>query len=289
MTRRYATLDDRCVISLRGPDAKSFLQGLITNDVDKLTSDGALYAALLSPQGKFLHDFFLVEFGDGLAVESELGRRDDLMRRLTMYRLRADVVIEDVTDTHQVAVLWSDPSDDVPSRDGIAKLYADPRLADLGWRAILDRAAGTAPLADAGWEAASAADYDAARIALGVPDGSRDLLVDKTFALEGNFDELNGVDFDKGCFVGQENTTRQKHRGAVRKRLMRVDFDGPPPPPDTPIMLGDREAGTMRSSVGQSGIAVLRLEQIEQAAAGGEPLVAGDTQLTPVKPDWAGY
>lgn len=289
MIRSYAILDDRCVIGLSGPDAKSFLQGLITNDVDKLTADGALYAALLSPQGKFLHDFFLSEWAEGLTIESECARKDDLLRRLTTYRLRADVTIEDISDRYEVVALWGDSLGEAPAGPNGARLYGDPRLAALGWRALIDRDSNEAALFGADWAEVNTAAYDARRIALGVPDGSRDLLIDKTFALEGNFEELNGVDFDKGCYVGQENTTRQKHRGAVRKRLMRVDIEGEVPPPDTPIMLGDREAGTMRSSAAQSGIAVLRLEQIKLAADTGQALIAGDARLTPIKPDWANY
>ena len=288
MTRSYAILDDRCVIGLHGTDARSFLQGLITNDVDNLTADGALYAALLSPQGKFLHDFLLLELEDGLAIESDAARKDDLMRRLTMYRLRADVTIEDMSDRYRVAALWGG-TPDIPTGPNSARVYADPRLTDLGWRALVDSDSPSEELFGGDWQLESSDIYDALRIALGVPDGSRDLLIDKTFALEANFEELHGVDFEKGCYVGQENTARQKHRGAVRKRFMRVDIEGPPPPPDTPIMHGDREAGTMRSSVAQSGIAVLRLEQIEKSAESGEPLIAGDARLTPIKPAWANY
>ena len=289
MTRSYAILDDRCVIGLHGTDARSFLQGLITNDVDNLTADGALYAALLSPQGKFLHDFLLLELEDGLAIESDAARKDDLMRRLTMYRLRADVTIEDMSDRYRVAALWGGTPDDIPTGPNSARVYADPRLTDLGWRVLVDSDSPSEELFGGDWQLESSDIYDALRIALGVPDGSRDLLIDKTFALEANFEELHGVDFEKGCYVGQENTARQKHRGAVRKRFMRVDIEGPPPPPDTPIMHGDREAGTMRSSVAQSGIAVLRLEQIEKSAESGEPLIAGDARLTPIKPAWANY
>ena len=289
MTQSYAILDDRCVLGLSGPDARSFLQGLITNDVDSLTADGALYAALLTPQGKFLHDFFLLTLEDGLAIESDAARKDDLICRLTMYRLRADVTIEDLSDRYRVAALWGGAPDDMPTGPNSVRLYPDPRLTDLGWRALVEGDSGDDDLFGGGWRRESPDAYDARRIAFGVPDGGRDLLIDKTFALEANFEELHGVDFEKGCFVGQENTARQKHRGAVRKRFMRVDIEGPPPPPDTPIMHGDREAGTMRSSVAQSGIAVLRLEQIEKSAKSGEPLIAGDARLTPIKPAWANY
>lgn len=287
MSPSYAVLDTRSVIRIGGSEAKDFLQGLITNDVDKLAHDGAVYGALLTPQGKYLHDFMVFPFDGGLGLDCETERKDDLIRRLTMYRLRADVTIDDVTDRYLVAALWG--GDTRPDLSSAPAFYADPRVATLGWRAVLAREDAASVLERSGWSAATAADYDRQRLSLGVPDGSRDLLVDKSFLLEGNFEELNGVDFDKGCYVGQENTTRQKHRGVVRKRFMRVDIDGPVPAPGTPIMLGDKEAGTMRSSADGAGMALLRLEYVAKAAEAGEPLVADQAKLTPVKPDWASY
>ena len=278
-------LDDRGVILVEGADTEAFLQGLVTNDVARLGPDNALYAGLLTPQGKYLHDFFLSRLGATVAIDCERARMADLMRRLTLYRLRAKVSLEDATDRYAVAAIFGTGTPRIET----ASVHVDPRLEALGWRALMPRDDAAAELARAGMTVGAAADYDLMRLRLGVPDGSRDILVEKSFLLEANFEELNGVDFDKGCYVGQENTTRQKRRGAVRKRLMRVDIDGAAPPPDAAITLADKPAGTMRSSGGGTGIALLRLEYVARARESGEPLRASEARLTPVKPDWARY
>ena len=278
-------LEERGLVLVEGADTDGFLQGLITNDIAQLGRDNALYAGLLTPQGKYLHDFFLMRLDAGVAIDCERARAGDLMRRLTAYRLRAKVSLEDASDRYAIAAIFGSG---LPRLD-TASIYADPRLEALGRRVLMPRDDADAELANAGMKAGSAADYDALRLGLGVPDGSRDIPVGKSFPLEANFEELNGVDFDKGCYVGQENTTRQKRRGAVRKRLMRVDIEGAPPPPDTGITLADKPAGTMRSSGVGIGIALLRLEHVDRARESGEPLMAGEARLTPVKPDWALY
>lgn len=278
-------LENRGVIVAEGTDTENFLQGLVSNDIRRLGVDNALYAGLLTPQGKYLHDFFLIRLGRTVAIECERSRLADLMRRLVAYRLRARVSLEDVSDRYAVVSIFGAGT----PRLETASVYADPRLEALGWRALMPRDDADTELEKAGITCGSAADYDSLRLGLGVPDGSRDILVEKSFLLEANFEELNGVDFDKGCYIGQENTTRQKRRGAVRKRLMRVDIEGAPPPPDTQIMLADKPAGTMRSSGGTTGIALLRLEHVARAEASGEPLRAGDARLKPIKPEWARY
>ena len=278
-------LKDRGVILVEGADTGDFLQGLVTNDVERLGPDSPLYAGLLTPQGKYLHDFFMLRLDATVALDCERARVDDLMRRLTAYRLRARVSLEDASDRYAVVAIFGSG---VPRLE-TASVYADPRLGALGWRALMPSDDADEELEKANMKRGGMADYDALRLALGVPDGSRDILVEKSFLLEANFEELNGVDFNKGCYVGQENTTRQKRRGAVRKRLMRVDIDGAPPPPDTAIMLAGKPAGAMRSSDGDKGIALLRLEYVAKARESGEPLRAGGARLTPVKPDWARY
>jgi hypothetical protein len=301
LSRRLAVLlQSRGVLRVSGPDARPFLQGMISNDVDKLTPERALWAAFLTPQGKFLHDLFLVqppapESGvEVLLLDCEAARRDDLLRRLGIYKLRAKVAIEDATAEYRIAVLFGDealsalglpaePGHAVPLADGIA--YADPRLPALGARAILPAATAELVLADAGFATADLADYDAVRIGLGVPDGSRDLEVEKALLLENGFDELHGIDWEKGCYVGQELTARTKYRGLVKKRLLPVDIDGPQPPPDTPIMLAGKEAGVMRTAANSVGLALLRVEHLEAAAK--EALTAGEARLTPRKPAWA--
>ena len=285
MNKSYAILDDRGVLAVAGAEARDFLQGLISNDVAKAGPGRAVYAALLTPQGKFLHDFFLVEHGEHLLLDCEAARLDDLLRRLTLYRLRAKVTLEDFSAEYLVAALMGENAAGSEFRDGVA--FVDPRLATMGGRAILPREGAREVLEAAGYDAAEAADYDRLRLANALPDGSRDLVVEKSILLESGFEELNGVDFEKGCFIGQELTARTKYRALIRKRLMRVDVDGPLPAPGTPIMLGTKEAGEMRSGRDGTAIALIRLERLEEAGA--EPLTAGEARITPVKPAWAEY
>ena len=295
---RFAFLEDRGVLSVSGADARAFLQGIVTNDIDRVTPDNAVYAALLTPQGKYLFDFFIAAHGDDLLLDAEAARLPDLARRLTMYRLRAKAEIADVSAGHRVAAVFGDDAADdlaLPSQTGAARaigdgvVFIDPRLTAAGARAILPSADAEALLTEAGLTAASAEDYDSQRLRFALPDGSRDLVIDKATMVESNFEELNGIDFGKGCYVGQEVTARTKYRGLVRKRLWRVDVDGPLPAPGTPIMLNGKEAGTMQSGRDSVGIALLRLERVDQAESSGEPLIAGEARLTPVKPDWAKF
>ncbi len=293
---KYIVLDDRGLLAVGGAEARPFLQGLISNDVDKVSAKRAIYATLLTPQGKFLHDFFIAEHGDALVFDCEGPRLADLERRLLFYRLRAEVTVEDLTDRYFVAALIGDgvamtlgldEAEGGAASFGGGIVYTDPRLRAMGARAVLPREGGVAALEAAGFERAPAEDYDCLRLAHAVPDGSRDIPVEKGFLLENGIDDLSGVDFDKGCYVGQELTARIKHRGKVRKRLYRVDVDGPLPAPDTPIMLGAKQAGVMRSGRDRFGLALLRTEVVD--AASGEPLTAGESRLTARKPKWASY
>ncbi|MGH6895373.1 MAG: YgfZ/GcvT domain-containing protein [Geminicoccaceae bacterium] len=295
-TAGYIVLADRGVLALRGADARSFLQGLISNDVEQIRPDQAVYGALLTPQGKFLFDFFIAQHGDGLLLETELARVEDLQRRLTMYRLRSKVEIADVSAGFAVAALVGDGVAEMlglPARPGACRVLdgglvlVDPRLVRMGARALLPGPNAGPMLAQLGLAAAPRAAYERLRLSLGVPDGSRDLMVDKATLLESGFEELNGVDFGKGCFVGQELTARMKFRGLVRKRLLPVTFDGATPAPGTIIRLGEREAGEMRSSSDGHGLALLRLEQMAKAKESGIPLLAGETEIVPATPDWA--
>jgi folate-binding protein YgfZ len=292
----YVLLADRGVLALHGRDVRSFLQGLISNDVGRVREDRAAYAALLTPQGKYLFDFFIVEDAGQLLLEAERARLEELQRRLLMYRLRSKVEIEDASARFAVlALIGDDPAGalDLPLVPGAARaldrglVFVDPRLPRLGARALLPRDMAGATLAALGFEQVDRAAYERLRLTLGVPDGSRDLVVQKATLLESGFEELNGVDFAKGCFVGQELTARMKYRGLVRKRLLPVTFTGAPPTPGTVIRLGEREAGEMRSGINGQGLALLRLEHVEQARADGTPLLAGDTEIRPVAPAWA--
>lgn len=292
--RLCAVLEDRGVLEVTGADRCQFLQGLVSNDVAKATPDHALYAALLTAQGKYLHDFFVVALDDALYLDGEAARLADLKRRLGLYKLRAKVSLGEASDRYAVAAAFGDGALDalgLPLQRGAATrfadgvAYVDPRLAELGVRLLLPRSAGAAPLAERGFGISDAAAYDRLRLALGVPDGSRDLLVDKSILLESGFDELNGIDWQKGCYVGQELTARTKYRGLIKKRLMPVAVEGPLPPPGTPVMAGDQEAGEMRSGRDGIALALLRLE----ATTDGKPLTAAGAKLTPRKPVWANF
>ena len=285
----YATeLPGRGFIRLAGPDAASFLQGLVSNDMGKLGAQRALYAALLTPQGKYLFDFLLYRAGEAILLDTEAARVEELVRRLILYRLRAKVAIEPVGPEWAVAALY-DPDGRTVDDGALEGLrlsdellcLLDPRCAALGWRIVGPKNALAAALAR--MPAASFETYDALRLREAVPDGSRDLVVQKSTLLESNFEELDGVAFDKGCFVGQELTARTKYRGLVKKRLVPVRLEGGTPPPGTPIFAGEREAGELRSASGELALALLRLEHL--GAAGGE-LRAGEVGVVPMPPPW---
>lgn len=289
---QIASLPERAILTVAGADARDFLQALVSNDIAKATAERAIYAALLTAQGKFLFDFLVLQQAERLLLDCEAARAVALARRLTLYKLRAKVTIEPLSDWG-VHAAWGEDvfaACGLPAETGRAAPWqggvvaVDPRLAALGVRLLLPRAVSPPALA-----AATPEDYDRHRLALAVPDGSRDIEVEKAILLESNFEELNGIDFKKGCYVGQEVTARSKYRGLVRKRLMRVDLDGPLPAPGTPIMLGESEAGMLHSGRDGMAIALLRLEHVEKAARSGEPLTAAGRPVRPVKPDWASF
>ena len=287
----YVPLEDRGVVSVDGPEAGPFLQGLISNDIERVTDAHGIYAALLTPQGKFLHDFFVLRRGGGYLLDCEGPRTGDLGRRLIAYRLRADVALADATEDFRVIALFGGGGGggafDLPAGEGSAAPWAggtlmrDPRGDALGFRSVLPVDADLAFLEQAGFARGSRADYERHRIALGAPDGSRDMEVGRATLMECGFEELNGVDFEKGCYVGQELTARTKHRGLVRRRLARVALEGPLPPAGTPIVAGEREVGEIRSGLEGAALAVLRLERIADAAEAGTPLTAGDARVIP--------
>jgi len=271
-------LEDRGLISARGDDSRSFLQGLISNDTGKITEQTAIYAAFLTPQGKYLHDFLIIEYEGALLIDCEEARLADLFKRLKMYKLRADVELEDVSEQFSVAALFGKSLSDSAIQ---GCQYEDPRHPEMGLRAIVSKAEAAQVLAEAGYAPMTREDYDQQRLKLTVPDGSRDLMIDKSTLMESGFDDLSGIDWNKGCYIGQELTARTKHRGLVKKRMTTVTFDGRPPPAGSIIKAGERDAGEMRSSIGGIGLALLRVEFLEQGTA--ELSVEG-TPLTPVLP-----
>jgi folate-binding protein YgfZ len=291
----FVELGRRGLLTVSGEDCRAFLQGLISNDVNKADSTRAIYSGFLTAQGRFLHDFFVAEIGDVLYLDCERDRLDDLRRRLSLYKLRSKVTLAAADGAMTVVALFGPgtlAALGLPEQAGSAKphaggiVYVDPRLVGLGARAIVPKDK-VAAFEQAGFQSVTFDQYDALRLSLGIPDGSRDLPVEKALLLENGFDELNGVDWKKGCFVGQELTARMKYRLLTRKRLTPVRIEGPAPQPGTPVMLGDQEAGEMRSAQGTLGLALLRLELVEEADKAGQPLTAGDSRVTPVKPAWA--
>ena len=301
----FAALPQRGLLGLGGPDALAFLQDLISNDVERLSSSRSLYALLLTPQGKFLHDFFVAGMPDAalpgagmgapILLDCERERIADLERRLTLYRLRSDVTVADLSDVYAVAAAFGDGAlaalglqaeagNTVPFGGGIAMV--DPRLGDLGARVILPAAELPGALSEAGFEEADAAAYDRMRLSHGVPDASRDMAVEQTFPLEAGMDQLNAIDYAKGCYVGQELTARTHYRGTIRKRLFRVDIDGPVPAPGAAIQLGDRKAGVMRSGQDGIGMAMLRMELVDESRKNEKPFTAGDARLRAVAQPW---
>ena len=290
----FTILEDRAVIAVTGVDRTAFLQGLVSNDVERAGPARAIYAAFLTAQGKYLHDFFIAEFGDAFLLDCEAARRDDLVQRLSMYRLRSKVAIEPRFDLCVAAVFGEGSTNmlGLSGERGIAAAFADgvafvdPRLAAASARALLPADSAAPTLENAGLAAAKPEDYDDLRLSLGLPDGSRDLIVGKSTLLESGFEELAGVDWDKGCFLGQELTARTRYRGLVKKRLVPVSIEGALPEPGTIIEQDGREAGEMRSGRGTRGLALLRLDALERDS---EPLTAGPARLTPKKPDWASF
>ncbi len=266
-------LERRGVLRLSGKDCRTLLQGLITNDLGKLGPGAPFYAALLTPQGKYLFDFFMIEDGDDLLLDCEGDRKDALIQRLTFYKLRADVTISDVSDQFKVYVFAPLPA--LPKKWTERSVYPDPRHAGMGFRAVLTRA-------PEGVEAWSFEAYEELRLSLGIPDSGRDIEVDKRFILEANLAELNGVDFDKGCYVGQEMTARMNYRGTLKKRLLPATIEGPLPAPSTEFVTGSKAAGHILSGQGNRVMTLARLELL-----GDQPFETKDgTKVSVFTPDW---
>jgi tRNA-modifying protein YgfZ len=256
---------DRTLIRVSGADAAGFLDKLLTHNLEQLDHSGVQYAALLSPQGKLVADMLVWADGEGIVVEADPARGPGLLARLKMYKLRAAVGIEDVTGRLQILF----------APEVFEGARADPRFpkGELGWRMLCAREAREFP------DGAEA--YDTQRLALGVPDLARDAAPEEVFALEALLEELNGVDFQKGCFVGQENVSRMKRRATTRKKFCPINFDGPALAPGTPVMAGDAEVGAVRSGVAGRALALLRLDR-----ALGQGLRAGGIEVLLDPPPW---
>ncbi len=288
-------LPGRGFLAVDGPEARPFLQGLVSNNVDSVSPERSLYAGLLTAQGKFLHDFFLAEIAGAVVLDAEAERLPDLTRRLMMYRLRARATIADRTGDWVAAAMWDGDALGLEPKPGATRAFAggiafvDPRLPALGLRAILPRAGAEAALAGAGFTFAGPDAYDRQRLALGVTDGSRDIPVEKAFPLEFGFDDFHAVSYDKGCYVGQELTARTHNRGTIKRRIYPVTIEGPAPAPGTALHHGESEVGEMRSSRDGHGIAHLRIDAAEMAIRDGASFTAGPAHVTPHKPVWGDH
>jgi tRNA-modifying protein YgfZ len=285
---KAALLQDRGVIKVAGDGARNFLQGLVTTDMLKLTPGAARFCALLSPQGKIVADFIAVEAPDGdgggffLDIPRALGAV--LVEKLNLYKLRAKVMIEDLSETLAVLAAWDGGG---MTKQGLS--YADPRLPALGLRVMLPPHLAAAAAADLGAALGDAQDYEAHRIALGVPRGGVDFGYGDAFPHETDMDQLGGVDFGKGCYVGQEVVSRIEHRGTARTRAVPVRYDGTAPQAGATVMAGTQQVGTMGSTAGGHGVALLRLDRIAEAMSRGEALSADGVALRIVKPEWARF
>ncbi len=282
---KLALLPNRGVISVTGADAGELLQGLITNDMDRLPDRGALHAGLLSPQGKILFDFFVVKSDAGLLLETAGRSAPELAKRLTLYKLRADAIIADVSSKYTVAAAWgADVSQ--PSSNSGAIVYADPRLPGLGSRMMVTLTSDWLPN-ELGFDAATAAEYAAHRIALGVPEADVDFQLGDTFVHEALYDQLGGVSFKKGCYVGQEVVSRMQHRGTARKRIVQVKADSALPESGSDITAGAAVIGKLGSVDGASGLALIRIDRAAEALAKNDPLCADGIPIRIEIPPWA--
>jgi folate-binding protein YgfZ len=278
----FTLLPHRSIIAVSGPDRAAFLQGLISNDTTKVAPGQAIWAALLTPQGRFLNDMFVADAGgESFLLETERERAAALAKKLKMYTLRSKATVEDRAEAMEVAVAFGPDADRLLPIEG-ATAFVDPRLPELGVRILAPAGQAASLLAACGAVEAPADAYESLRLSLGVPDGSRDLPVEKALLLESGFDELHGVDWQKGCYMGQELTARTKYRGLVRKRLLPVKVEGPLPAPGSAIESDGREVGEIRSGTGDRALALLRLEALH----GPQGLTSGAARILPEVPAW---
>jgi folate-binding protein YgfZ len=292
---KAAHLSDRGVVKVSGDEARKFLNGLVTVDMSEVTGTSPRFAALLTPQGKIIVDFIVAEAapadGGGFFLDCPRALAATLAERLAFYRLRAKIAIEDVSEMLAVTAIWNSAAGAPPRPSGASQgenggflCYPDPRLPELGFRCMLPPARA---VPDA--ERMTLADYEAHRIALGVPRGGIDFAYGDAFPHEADMDQLHGIDFQKGCFVGQEVVSRMEHRSTARTRVIPVALAGAAPAAGIAITAAGTPVGVMGSAAGRRGLASLRLDRVEAALANGVPLVADGIALRPIKPVWAHF
>src|SRR6476469_3107056 len=283
-----ALLPDRGVVKVVGDDARRFLNGLVTGDMAKVAAGKPCFAALLTPQGKIIADFIIVEApaedGGGFFLDCPRALASTLVEKLNFYKLRAKVICEDLSNVLGVMAIWDGTAE---SDYGLS--YPDPRLPALGSRIMLPPHLAEEAAADLGGMPVSADAYEAHRIALGVPRGGLDFIYGDTFSHEADMDQLNGVDFGKGCYVGQEVVSRVEHRASARSRVVPIVYDEFAPSSGLPVMAGDRQIGTLGSTAKGHGLALMRLDRIGDALAAGATIEAGGIAIRAVKPAWAKF
>ena len=282
--RKAALLPDRGVVKVAGEDARVFLHGLVSANILTLAPGTARFGALLSPQGKIFADFIIVEAppqaGGGFFLDVPADLANPLVDKLNLYKLRSRVIAENLSEVLGVLAAWGGGG-----TTAIGLAYPDPRLAALGLRVMLPPHRAPDAAADLGAVNVDATEYEAHRIALAIPRGGADFKYGDAFPHESDMDQLGGVDFAKGCYVGQEVVSRMEHRGIARTRVMPIRYRGPAPQPGEPIMSGQRQVGTMGSTSGGHGLALLRIDRMAE----GEPLLAAGIAIEPLKPDWAHF
>lgn len=280
-----ALLPDRGVIRVSGEAARGFLNGLMTADIGKVTPRSPRFAALLTPQGKIVADCIVAEAeegdGGGLFLDCPRALVATLLERLNFYKLRAKVTIENLSDRLVVMAVWGGNGE---TEFGLC--YPDPRLPALGFRVLLPEHIAPEAARDLAARLVDATAYEAHRIALGVPRGGMDFMYNDAFPHDADMDQLGGVDFDKGCYVGQEVVSRVEHRGSARTRVVPVSCEDGTPDVGVPVMAGDRNVGVMGSAAGGRGLASLRLDRVREAIEAGTPLIAGGIPIRLRQADW---
>ncbi|MEK9279197.1 MULTISPECIES: folate-binding protein [unclassified Bradyrhizobium] len=281
---KAAFLPDRGVVKVAGEDARNFLNGLITTDIDRLKPGLGRFGALLTPQGKIIVDFLITEVpsghGGGFLIDCPKALAETLATKLKFYKLRAKVTVEDLSADLGVLTAWDGPLAAQPDLS-----FADPRDEALGYRILIPEQLKQKLAELIGAEPVDASEYDAHRIALGVPRGGLDFMYSDAFPHETNMDRLAGVDFDKGCYVGQEVVSRMQHRGTARTRSVKVLLDGPSPEAGAAILAGDKQVGTIGSSADGKGIALVRIDRVADALDAGQTLTAGGLALKLAEPE----
>src|SRR5262249_4739920 len=285
---KAALLPDRGVVKVTGDAARSFLNGLFTADIGKVTPDAPRFAALLTPQGKIILDAIVAEAepsdGGGFFLDVPRALAKTCADRLNFYKLRAKVMVEDLSEILGVMAVW-----DGEAATDFGLTYRDPRLPTRGLPVLLPPHLAAEAAADLGATLVDAADYEAHRIALGVPRGGLDFIYGDAFPHETDMDQLNGVDFDKGCFVGQEVVSRMEHRGTARTRIVPIAYEGFAPDAGAAVTADEKPVGTFGSAARGRALALLRLDRVADALAAGHDLVAGSVTLRLVKPEWARF